>query len=321
MCVTAALSPPRLLAAWRVEAFFFLCGILIWWPLLLLVSLCRRLPPHDQVTCKREIAQTHCSHPYDTLTCYFHTAIWIGKCQSILTQAQHSSELGVVCYRAFLFCPSTCLPVGPVSLGWPLAPPGRLVHLGQLPSQVNASRDRLEALLSSTATLATGCSSTTRSYCGAIQPEIHVPMFRMEALDAFLGIREGSSALLLPRNVPGAGNMPILHALPENNDVICLQETHGKDQFPQAVQVLVSQFRLFGTFMPNNANAGGWAILTRKNLLPDSAIITHVATCQGRDHIVIIRSGESVVVIVNVRFERDLLLGDLRERLRRISPH
>ena len=31
--------------------FFFLCGIVIWWPLLLVVYLCRRLSLHDQVPC------------------------------------------------------------------------------------------------------------------------------------------------------------------------------------------------------------------------------------------------------------------------------
>ena len=34
--------------------------------------------------------------------------------------------------------------------------------------------------------------------------------------------------------------------LAENNDVICLQEVHGKDEFFQANQTLVPQFRLFG---------------------------------------------------------------------------
>ena len=79
--------------------------------------------------------------------------------------------------------------------------------------------------------------------------------------------------------------------------------------------------RLFGTLTPNDVNAGGSAVLDRKGLLPDGAIIIHVATCQGRDLIVTIRSGENVVVIVNVHFEPDLVLRDLRERLRRISPH
>ena len=40
-----------------------------------------------------------------------------------------------------------------------------------------------------------------------------------------------------------------------------------------------------------------------------------------RDYVVTIRSGEGVLVIVNVNFEPDLVMRDLRERLRRISSH
>ena len=78
---------------------------------------------------------------------------------------------------------------------------------------------------------------------------------------------------------------------------------------------------MFGTFTPNNVNAGGSAMRIRKNFLLDGAIITHIAICQGRDHIVTIRSGVSVMVIVHVHFEPDLILRNLRERLRRISLH
>ena len=46
---------------------------------------------------------------------------------------------------------------------------------------------------------------------------------------------------------------------------------------------------------------------------PDGAIVTPVTTCQGRDHIVTIRSGERVLVVVNVHFEPDVVLRDLRE--------
>ena len=49
--------------------------------------------------------------------------------------------------------------------------------------------------------------------------------------------------------------------LARNYDVVGLQETHGKDEFLQAVQVLVTQFRLLGAFIPNNAYAGGSAFL------------------------------------------------------------
>ena len=60
-----------------------------------------------------------------------------------------------------------------------------------------------------------------------------------------------------------------------------------------------------------------------KTLLPDGAVVNHTITYQGHDHILTIRSGGSVVVVVNVHFEPDLL-RDLRERQRLVSqnwPH
>ena len=107
----------------------------------------------------------------------------------------------------------------------------------------------------------------------------------------------------------------------KENDVICRQGIHGKDEFLQAIQVLVPQFRLFGTFIPNKKSAGGSAICIHKSLLPDGAIVTHVITCQVCDHIVTIHSGSSVLVVVHVHFEPDLTLRSLRERLCLITPH
>ena len=78
---------------------------------------------------------------------------------------------------------------------------------------------------------------------------------------------------------------------------------------------------MFGTFIPKNVNAGGSAVLIRKNLLSENVVVTHEITCQGRDHIVRIRSGESVLEVISVRFEPDLIFADLRERLRRIVFH
>ena len=58
-----------------------------------------------------------------------------------------------------------------------------------------------------------------------------------------------------------------------------------------------------GTFIPGNENAGRSAFCIHKDLLPEDAILTHVITCQGRDHIVIVQSGRQSLVIVNVHFE------------------
>ena len=90
-----------------------------------------------------------------------------------------------------------------------------------------------------------------------------------------------------------------LTRLAKNNDIICLQETHGKGEFRQAVQVLFPQFRFFGAFTLNNVSAGGFAIFVHKNLLPDNVFVNHTTTCQGRDHTVTVRSGGSVMVVVN----------------------
>ena len=73
--------------------------------------------------------------------------------------------------------------------------------------------------------------------------------------------------------------------LAHNNDILCLQGAHGNEEFLQAIQVMLPQFLLHGTFVPINASAGGSAICIHKNLLSEGAIVAHVITCQGRDHI------------------------------------
>ena len=107
----------------------------------------------------------------------------------------------------------------------------------------------------------------------------------------------------------------------ENSSIICLQEVHGKDEFLQATHVLVPRFKILGTSTIVNENAAGSAICIHKELLPVDAVVTHVFTCQGRDHIVNVRSGCRNLVVVNVHFELELTLRSLRERLRLMTPH
>ena len=75
------------------------------------------------------------------------------------------------------------------------------------------------------------------------------------------------------------------------------------------------------TFRPDNENAGGSAICIHRDLLPEDAIVTHVVTCQGRDHLVNIRSGRHNLVNVNVHFQPELTLRQLRGRLSIIHGH
>ena len=50
-------------------------------------------------------------------------------------------------------------------------------------------------------------------------------------------------------------------------------------------------------------------------------VVTHSVTCHGRDHLVNIRSQRHSLVIVNVHFEPELTLRQLRGRLGIIHPH
>ena len=112
-----------------------------------------------------------------------------------------------------------------------------------------------------------------------------------------------------------------LKRLFDANNLLCLQEVHGKDEYLQGIQVLAPRFRFFGTLIPGIENAGGSAICIHRDLLLEEAIVTHLITCQGRDHLVNIQSGRHNLVIVNVHFEPELTLRQLRGRLRLIHPH
>ena len=112
-----------------------------------------------------------------------------------------------------------------------------------------------------------------------------------------------------------------LRKLFAHNNFLCLQEVHGRDEYLQAIQVLAPRFRFFGTFIPGNENAGGSAICIHRDLLPEEAIGTHLVTCQGHDHLVNIQSVRQSPVSVNVHFEQELTLRQLRDRLHLINPH
>ena len=49
----------------------------------------------------------------------------------------------------------------------------------------------------------------------------------------------------------------LFYSAHREHDIVCLQETHVKDEFLQAFQILTPQFRLYGTFIPNNLHAVG----------------------------------------------------------------
>ena len=160
-----------------------------------------------------------------------------------------------------------------------------------------------------------------RKYYRVLLVGMDVVLSFPKVCDVFLGT-PGVSLDLFSQQKNREFKVKYLRNLFINNNIVCLQEVHGKDEYLQALPVLATRFRFFfGTFIPENANAGGSAICIHRDTLPEEAIVTYLVTCQGRDHLVNIQSGRHNLVIVNVHFEPELTLRQLRCRLRLIHPH
>ena len=54
-----------------------------------------------------------------------------------------------------------------------------------------------------------------------------------------------------------------LKKLFNTNNILCLQEVLGKNEYLQAIQVLAPRFRFFGTFIPENEKRGRIGYLSR----------------------------------------------------------
>ena len=105
-------------------------------------------------------------------------------------------------------------------------------------------------------------------YSEFVRIRTRVPMFRKAIFDVSPGMQESLFDISFLHKFPSKRNNHVKR-LTQNNDNVCLQEIHGKDDFLQAIQVIAPRFRLYGTFTPNNANAGGSAFCVHQDLLPD----------------------------------------------------
>ena len=117
-------------------------------------------------------------------------------------------------------------------------------------------------------------------YYSVLQVGMDVAFPLLEVCGVLLGTPGGLLDLFSPNRRTESSNSNISRSslTPTTS---CLQEVHGKDEFLRAIQVLAPRFRLFGTFLLDNENAGGSAICIHRDLLPEDAIVSHVITCQG----------------------------------------
>ena len=289
-CVLAALSPPRLFLPPGLSSRPF-CSFPFRWFLHFALSLTRGVIVHDAASCSKENSLFECGRPCDALSCLLFSALWLRCNQSLQVQeTQSAKDIDRTCSKMFPIKATTCLQAGPMSLVWPVDPIARF----------DFSRSSLSLEVPNDDQQRGGLPASTRS------------RWRQDALQA--------PPQILQRTT-GWDGLKYLKRLIDANNILCLQEVHGKDEYLQAIQVLAPRFWFFDIFIPDNENAGGSAICIHRDLLPEEAIVTHLITCQGRDHLVNIQSGRHNLVIVNVHFEPELTLRQLRGRLRLIHPN
>ena len=207
-----------MMAPLRLRAFSPLCGSRPFFfssaaSLLVAVETC--LSQHVQVPRYGEITQTQCSRPCGTLTCYLHTAIWLGRSQSLLTQIQQSSERDMVCHRVSPFTPTTCWPAGPSPLNGRWLNQeisfGPSIHCRKKMQTVIVLKTFVMVLYIN---VGDAMLSNLLRCSGTCRPRTDVLIFRPEDSGVFLGIREEPSALLLPHNPPGSRSIFTSHDRP-----------------------------------------------------------------------------------------------------------
>ena len=241
-----------------------------WWAMQFVIYLARCLTLHDPVPRYREGSQYHYSCSHDTLSCLFYTALWLGQCQTILTQTQQSDDIDMACCRILPIDPITCSHVGPRSLARLAASPGGFDQscLSTSWKDFNIWTPGKCSPRSPHTCVGGEMLFNRLEYNKSGGMGTRAFPFLTALFDGFLGIREDLLDPRFLRNLPAKESTT---QRTQNKDIVCLQDTRGKDEFLQAIQVLAPRFRLHGTFTPDNVNEGGSAFCIHKDL--------HVVTC------------------------------------------
>ena len=80
---------------------------------------------HGSSSFLRRNSLDDCGRPCDSLSCLLFSALWLRCDPTILVQETPSMEnVDTTCSATSLFGDATCLPVGPMSLDWPVNPCG-----------------------------------------------------------------------------------------------------------------------------------------------------------------------------------------------------
>ena len=217
------------------------------WVLHFVLSLTRGVLVHNAASCLREDSLDECGRPCDTLSCFLFSSL-LPRCnQSILVQeTQSAKDTDMTCSKMLLIKATFCLHLGPVSLDWPvdhfarfdfsrssLSPEGPSddQQRGANPASTR-SRWRQNTLQAPPQVLQRiagwdGCALSSPEVCGVLlgTPGVSLDLFSLSR-------KAGNSSSNTSKSYFS------------NNNIICLHEVHGKDEYLQALHLWPISLRL-----------------------------------------------------------------------------
>ena len=283
------------------------------WVLHFALSLTRNVIVHDPASCSREDSLYECDPTCEALSCLFFTALWLQSNQSILVQeTQSAKDIDLTCFKTFPMQAATCLQVGPMSLDWPVDPFARFDYSrSSLSPEVPSDEQQRGVLPAST-------RSRWRQNALQAPPQVLQRTTGWDGCGPFLsrGLRcitwntRVSLDLFSPNRRTESSNSNISRSSLTPTTSYVSRRCMERTSISRLFRCWLRELCFFGTFTPENEDAGGSAICIHSDV-----------ACHGRDHLVNIQSGRHNLVIVNVHFEPELTLRQLRRRLHLIHPH
>ena len=218
--------------------------------------------------------------------------------RSILTQeVQPVKDIDFTCYKTLPIKTITCLPMGPIFLEWPVALPPECEQSCSSSSQRDSNDEHLENTLP-----ALPHSRWSRD---ALQPQVQQDTAGRDTCGHFPdgGLRcvtwnTGGSPLgrfFLHKETGNSSSTISGSPLKTTMSSVSRRYTGRMNSSrlfkcgPRDSRYLVRS--LLVTRIQEDRPHASTRTCIHKDLLPEDAIVTHVITCQGRDHIVNVQSG------------------------------
>ena len=167
-----------------------------------------------------------------------------------MQETQSAKDIDLTCFKMFPIKAATWLQVGPMSLDWPVDLFARFVHSrSSLSPEVPSNEQQRGALPAST-------RSRWRQNALQAPPQILQRTTGWDGCGPFLsgGPRcitwntRGLIGSVFSKQKNREFKLKYLKKLFDTNNILCLQEVHGKDEYLQAIQVLAQRFKFFWYF-------------------------------------------------------------------------